>query len=268
MYLLNEEVGKEKKKEKQMTIKAEKGNWDVDFPTEEKSTSADGQERRKAKYMQFKEARPYTVRLVGNHVKFLRHWSPFENKDRVITNASYKDDDPAWKAGFFPRKTFAIHVIDRSDGELKILEKGNQIFKEFARYKAINDINPAGKDGPDFVISVEIPHGDKRQTKYAVTAKAKPAPFTPEELEMIKANVYPLTDIYQSIPLQRIQELWDALPAESKIPPKRDKDEGTDTKGSATSVSQEVPSEKEEQPSTDDDLFADDAVGENSSDLF
>jgi len=250
-----------------MVNKAEKGNWDEDFPTEEESKST---ERRKAKFMQFKGAGKYTVRLVGNHVKFLRHWSPFESKDRVITNASYKGDDPAWQAGFYPRKTFAIHVIDRADGELKILEKGNQIFKEFARYKAINDINPAGKTGPDFVISVEIPNGEKRQTKYAVTAKAQSAPFTPEELEMIKANVYPLPDIYQSLPLQRIQELWDALPAEKKIPPKKEKEEeeDTDTKGSATSVSQEVPSEKGEQPSTDDDLFADDAVGENSSDLF
>lgn len=194
--------------------KADVGSWDTDFPADKEKTNNDYNEKR-LPFMKFEKPGDYTIRLVGNHVKFHRHWAPFKN--RVISHIDYKDEDPAWQAGFYPRETFAIHIIDRQDGELKILEKGRSLFKQFARYKIVNDVNPAGKEGPDWVITVEWPNGNKRQAKYSATAKAKPSPFTEEEIEMIKENKVPLKDIYQTTPLEKIQELWDEIPEEAKV---------------------------------------------------
>ena len=232
-------------------MQAEQGNWD-DLSEDKKSNS-----KGRTGFMKFDKPGDYTVRLVGNHVKFHRHWSPFT--ERVITHYEYKENDPAWQAGFYPRTTFAIHVIDRADGELKILEKGSSLFKQFARYKVVNEINPAGKDGPDWVISVEHPGGNKRQAKYTATFKAKPAPFTEEEIAMIKEKKAPLKDIYATTPLEHIKELWDALPEEAKIAPERNNDNGTSAPAPASTqkpieeAMPEAPAEK-----GDDDLFGED----------
>ena len=231
------------------------GDWDNDFPSDEENKSNENQSNNRIPFMKFDKPKDYTVRLVGNHVKFYRHWQPFT--DRVITHPDYKSEDPAWQAKFYPRETFAIHVIDREDGQLKILEKGRSLFKQFARYKLVNEVNPAGKDGPDWVITVEWPNGNKRQAKYNATPKAKPAPWTEEEIKMIKAKKAPLKDIYATTPLEKIQELWNNLPDEAKIPPKKDKEEDDKPKDETPTkkVVDETPPDIDDE---DDDLFGDD----------
>ena len=259
-----------------MTESAEKGNWDDDFKSskDNNSNGGNGTERRKAQFMMFKESGNYEVRFVGAYVRFLRHWMPFDKKDRIITHKDYKGKDPAWNAGFYPRKTFAIHVIDRKDQKLKILEKGSQIFEALYRFKTANNINPAGKDAPDFVITVEIPKNDPRATKYSVTAKAAMSPLTDKELEMIKTEFYPLGDIYRTTPLEKIKELWDKLPEDKKIPPKKDNDKqdknASETKSASAKKEKPAPTESVADTSADDsDPFAEGAAEEgDSTELF
>jgi hypothetical protein len=251
-----------------MSVEADKGNWDDDFrPREEKAAQTD---QKKTEWMRFDGPGQYRVRLCGNYVKFYRWWSPFTT--RIITHLSWKDQDPAWKAGFWPRKTFAIHVIDRSDtddahptGKLKILEKGNSIFSAFADYRKVNDINPAGKDGPDFVIEVTWPDGNKRQAKYKVTAVAKPSPWSADEVAMIKEEHVPLKEIYKTTPLETIIEEWEELPDSAKTPPQRDGESNDpsvaqETRTASAPVIEEsmhaAPANAEEE----DDLFGDDST--------
>jgi len=241
---------------------AQSGNWDEDFAPK---TAGGGSQSgdTKNKYMSLSEAGNYRVRLVGNHVKFYRHWSPV----KAITHYDYKSKDPAWQAGFYPSKRFAINVIDRSDGQLKILEKGAQVFQAFSEYKSLFDKNPAGKDGPDFNIKVEIPGGDKRSTKYTVT-HLDSAPFTEAEKAMIRENIFDLPKIYKSTPLDKIQEQWDALPDEDKIAPVREGDKKTAPKKEAQT---KLPTKEvmEDAPANDDDLFAETGdKAEESSELF
>jgi len=241
---------------------ANEGSWDTDFPPEtegqdgDKSKGSNGKAR--LPYMKFDKPGEYTVRLIGKHVKFLRHWKPFT--ERVITDEAYKNEDPAWLAKFYPRVTFAIHVIDRADGQLKILEKGRSLFKCFAREKAVNEIDPAGREGSDFVITVAWPNGNKLQATYAANAKKKASPFTDEEIANFKAKKAPLKDMYASTSLEKIKQLWDALPDSEKIAPKKeskaDKDEKTEEVPAAKIEESmpEAPAEKSE----DKDLFGDD----------
>lgn len=232
------------------------GDWDNDFPADEKK---ENQEHKSVTFMKFDKPGDYTIRLVGAHVKFRRHWKPFS--ERIITHDSYKDEDPAWQAGFYPRETFAIHIIDRADGKLKILEKGRSLFKQFARYKIVNEMNPADKVGPDWVVTVEWPNGNKRQATYTAIAKSKTNELTKEEIEMFKRDKVALDKLYASTPLEKIQELWDALPDEAKVPPKKEDNENAGPSSPEKSKEKESPVIKEEivaDNDNDDDLFGDD----------
>lgn len=234
---------------------AEVGSWENDFPANGGNNTGD---RKKIDWMKFPKPGDYPVRLIGKYVKFLRHWEPFT--DRVVTHPDYKDEDPAWKAGFYPRKTFAVHVIDRSDGTLKILEKGASIFKNFSRFKTVNDVDPGGKDAPNFVITVEWPGGNKNAAKYTVMAQNKASPLTDAEKEMVRDNKAPLTKIYAATPLEKIKELWASVPDKNKVPKKRDDKEKGDSRSSApeTHVDEPAPEEKmDTAPAEDEDLFGD-----------
>jgi len=246
------------------TQQANTGDWDSDFPTdEEKKERKESKNFKKTEWMKFPKPGSYTIRLAGKFVKYLRYGDvPFGRGVRVITHPSYKGEDPAWEAEFYPRESFAIHIIDRADGKVKILDKGNSIFKAFAKYKKVNDVNPAGKDGPDFVIDVEWPSGDKMQAKYSVTPKAKPAPFTAEEIELIKSNLAPLHEIYKSMELVKIKELWSALPDEAKKPKQREDKEGVKAPAAKVEVKTTpapvIEEKMEAAPAENDDLFGND----------
>jgi hypothetical protein len=248
-----------------MTEKAEgkyeanKGDWDADFSKEKKPHNEN-----KMTWMKFSEPRSYRVRLVGPFVKFLRHNTPpFALKDRVITHESYKGEDPAWKAGFYPRTCYAIHVFDRDDKKLKILEKGTSVFKVFASYKKANDMNPSGKEAPDFQIDVEWPNGNKRQAKYTVFPLQKITPITPEEKDIWESQKAPLREIYKSTPLEKIVDLWDALPPSERIPKKRDDDSPTQSQNDVAEKEEiKEPIQAIEEVADSDDIFGDSDDGE------
>lgn len=243
-------------------LEARKGDWVNDFPSDEERAAKS--DRKKTEWMKFPKPGTYRVRLVGPYVSFLRHNKPFDGV-RVITHPSYKEQDPVWQAGFYPRETYAIHVIDRADGKLKILEKGTSIFKAFSTYKKVNEINPAGKEAPDFSIEVAWPDGNKFQAKYTVTALAKIQPLTTEEAALWTANKAPLPEIYKATSLEKIKELWAALPAEKKVAPKReDFAQKASASAPAPRPSPKIEESMPEAPAEKDDLFGDSKEGEEA----
>lgn len=249
--------------------KAERGNWDTDF--EEGSGSSENQG--KAKYMDLSKAGQYRVRLAGPHVRFRKHFKPF--RATVKDSLEAKASDPAWKAGFYPSRRFAINVIDKTGlgegetGELKILEKGPQVFQNFASYKATFGKDPAGKEGPDFIITVKIPNPSNPLSTEYIVQHADTAPFTEAEKAMIKDNngLWPLSEIYKATPVEKLQEMWDELPDEKKVAPKRDykeKSGSSNSSGSSDDATEgEVVTETVEESS--DELFGDE---DNSAELF
>lgn len=259
------------------------GNWDEDFKEDEnKNSSAYNKsgDKQKIAYMDMKKPGIYKMRLVGAHVKFRKHFKPY----MANVQDSDKEIDPAWKAGFYPPLKWAINVIDRADGVLKILEKGATVFKHFANYKALFGVDPAGKDGPDFAITVTIPKGvngkpNKLKTEYAVTHLEK-APFTKADMkvicksdekgELLKdengkpiSNLWKLKEIYKSTSAEKMKKMWDELPASAKIAPKSDfknkdavaDDEPTAANDAEPDTSAPVEENMEGAPADSEDLF-------------
>jgi len=268
-------------------LEAAKGDWGADFNVDNIGGGSNNSKFPKADFMDFKKAGNYKIRLLGSFVKFRRHWKPY----KAITHDSLRDVDPAWKAGFYPKRRFAINVIDRSDGKLKIMEQGPIVFKAFSDYKeANNGIDPAGKDGPDFTITVRIPMKDGKpdimHKQYGVVA-GNQAPLTNEEKKMlckvdesgniIKAedgkpisNLWDLKRIFKPDTAEKMAEMWGDLSEAAKKPPKRkEADEGSNTEESTSTVKLEDPTSNKT-----GDVFANDnkesskEVGTDSSDLF
>lgn len=254
-------------------VLAEKGSWD-DFAEEDNGAAQNGV---KTLYMDTSKPGKYTIRPIGPHIKCRKIFKPY----RATLSDADKDTDPAWKAGFYPQKRYAINVIDRADGKLKILEKGAQVFKQLANYKAVFGKNPSdAKEGVDFLITVTIPRlpngqPNKLKTEYAVM-HIKETPLTKEEIEMVKAQkLWPLTEIYKSTSLEKRMEMWNALPETAKIAPKRTegKDDDTSAETSAKAEVGSVPSpapvsvveeKMSDAPAASDDLFEDNVPSDKS----
>jgi len=250
-----------------MSQKAEKGNWDEDFKEDgNPSKGGEGQPSsgRKAVYMDLSKPGNYRVRLVGPHIKCRKHFKPY----KATVQDTDKELDPAWKAGWFPSRRFAVNVIDKTGlkagetGVLKILEKGPQVFKVFANYKAVWGVDPAGKEGPDFNIKVEIPKkDDKMSTEYTVMNLEK-APLSETEIKMIKEQtLFPLTEIYKSTSPDKLKEMWDALPDAAKVPPKK-----TSAKSGEKSEENKTVSKPKEEPITEN--MADSPADSGDEELF
>ncbi|GAF91109.1 unnamed protein product, partial [marine sediment metagenome] len=226
-------------------------------------------------FMKFPESKTYTIRLIGKHVRYFKHWQPLN----AITHVDYKKEDPAWQAGFYPNKRFAIHVIDREDGQLKILDKGNQIFKKFAEFRMLNDINPAQRKAPDFNIIVTIPKKDGkpniRKTEYSVAATRDDSPLTDEEIAMYKEKRVNLQEKYRAYSLDKIKQMWDELPDGEKISPKKNVSDSSQKKEETPAEPTEPKKEEviketmTEAPAESDDIFEEKvAEGTDSSDLW
>jgi len=270
--------------------KAAKGDWDEDFKDkEEQGQSGDSSqgESRKLNYASMKEPGKYIFRLVGDHVKCRKSFLPYKAK----IQEEDLDTNPASVNGWYVPKRYAANVINKTgcaEGEVgrhEILEKGPSVFKNFANYKSVFGVDPAGKKGPDFCIEVKIPKGpdgkpNKLKTEYIVT-HIKEAPFTEAEIAMIKdgGGLYDLSGIYRSTPPEKLQEMWDALSPEQQKAPENPFDKKKSDKSSESKVEASTPDTIEESASPDapadsgDDLFGDEKsdksqAGEESGDLF
>lgn len=252
-------------------LDAQYGDWMADFTKKEGESKGNGGNRGKIEWIKFDKPGKYKVRLVGKYVKYLKHYKPFGVGARIITHPSYKKDDPAWQAGFYPGDAFVIHVIDRADGKLKLLDKGRKLFECFFDYGTANNIDPAGKDAPNFEIKVEWPNGNKKRAKYSAVPSGGPAPLTAEEKEIVRANHVELGQIYRASSLEKIKEAWEAVPEQYRVP-KREDDEGNEipakTPAKAKATPTTPPAIEENMsaaPAEEDDLFGDDKKGDATS---
>lgn len=280
-------------------LNATKGDWS-DLSEENKKTNSSS-DFPKAEFINTKNEGTRRVRLVGNFVKFRRHWKPY-NKG-VRTHENLRDVDPAWQAGFYPSRRFAINVIDRDDGKLKILEAGPKVFEGFSVYKKATGIDPAGPQAPDFAITIEIPKKsdgslDLINKKYGVVALPEKSPFTDEEKKLIcktdengeiirndngkpVSNLWPLSLIFKPMSVEGMNELWNAIPEDKKQPPKKKEQNQNNVQSSSqndqTKEKKQSENEEVKDPIVDsdsdnsDDLFDDssnDTSQEESTDLF
>jgi len=272
--LYNIVVVKTKQGDEEMTEerngKASVGNWD-DLAKKPASNSSGGNSNKKLPYMKFDQEKVYRIRLVGKYVTALKYFKPFP----AITHPDYKGKDPAWVAGWYPPTKYIIHILDREDGnQLKILEKSYNMFKHFSNFKETEKIDPSGLDAPDFNITVKFPRlpdgkPNKNKPDYIVSAARENSPLTEAEKQIYKEQHLDLSEKYRAYSLEKLQEMWDALPASEKIPPKREAKPGA--KSQKPVVKEPEESVPEETVATQEESLAEavtPAKEGDSTDLF
>jgi hypothetical protein len=107
-----------------------------------------------------------------------------------------------------PRLKYAVNVIDRTDGKIKIWQFSRTLKEDIMKFAEIN----GDPNGYDIVISRK---GLKRDdTEYRITPTMKVEPLTKEESEL---KLFSLPTIFKATPVEKINEFL-----AGRIPVKRD----------------------------------------------
>jgi hypothetical protein len=172
--------------------------------------------------------KPYVVRLVSSPEPFRQHWQAFKPlQARPVISPVFeiadKDKDAAWNlGGWVPTKKYAILVIDREDGRLKIMQGGEQIFGEIKKYidtqkKRERDPNPIGPNAPDWVITVGVKDG---QTHYDCSPDmGGPKPLTPEETKLVSGFNADWRGFFKKTSPEELLAMWEKLPEDKRLNP-------------------------------------------------
>lgn len=160
----------------------------------------------KTKFLRFESNKMYTVRPVGRAFEFFKFFIKSTNRSVVVES---EDVDAAaallaeeFGQEFKPQHRYAINVIDREDNQIKIMEGGQQIFKQFALWAKGNQTHPGGMGGGDWLIQVD---GDGLNRKYS-TQCIRPSPLSEEEMDRVKnsGEVYDLESFYSGVALNEV----------------------------------------------------------------
>ena len=153
-------------------------------------------------FLRLQSGNTYKIRLLGSPVKFYKYVIQHDGSWR-----SAICEDPSTciirqEHGEDPRERYAVNVIDRTDGEIKIMEGPLTVFKTFRTFFEGTGSAPGGAQGGDFEIVVT---GSGLGTRYKVTFSKK-TPFTDEEKTYIKEKgLYELERIFKSTPPDEIE---------------------------------------------------------------
>lgn len=141
-----------------------------------------------------------TMRLVSLPYAVEIHWEETNDgaRKRVVCSGA---NCPICAAGHAPQKKIQILAIDRKDGEVKILEQGNSVFRQIKGYAMDEDYGPVDKY--DIKIRRE---GSGKETRYTVLASPKKTSLTPEEQDKVD-NFKPLSEINKPKTLEELKEM-------------------------------------------------------------
>lgn len=133
----------------------------------------------------------YTIRPVGKPCTFHAYYVANPDDPKKFARAFTEDPDNCiirQKYNIEPKTRYAVNVIDRSDGKLKVMEAPSSVFEKIKAWAKAAGQDPGSKNGADFQIVVKIPaNGDKRRTEYLTTPIIQ-TPFKDEEKEMLKTK--------------------------------------------------------------------------------
>jgi hypothetical protein len=104
------------------------------------------------------------------------------------------------------KQRFAVNVIDRADGLVKVLEGPISILKQIGTWATETNVDPGSNAGGEFAVRVECPGNDKKKTRYLVQF-INYTPFSDAEKKTIKDTIYNLAEVFKPAPQDKI-ESW------------------------------------------------------------
>jgi hypothetical protein len=158
------------------------------------------------------------LRFVGEPVEFHKY---FVNGKSAVT-ADPNTCPIKIKYGIEPQTRYAINVIDRKDGQLKVLECSITVLKAASKWGAANKRDVGGDSSIDFAIEAV---GTGKNRRYTSTT-TRESVLTAEEKEMIlktggTPTGYDLSKLYKATPENEIEArlFGGATPSKNNVQP-------------------------------------------------
>lgn len=134
-----------------------------------------------ANFMKLKQG-DNVIRVVGNPSKIDSHWeTTLDGATRKVVCIGA--GCPICRKGGKPQRRYQLKVIDRSDGQVKILDVGATVISQIQEYA--RDPEYGDPNNYDFKIAKT---GQSLETKYTVKASRTNKPLTDEEKALIEAS--------------------------------------------------------------------------------
>lgn len=186
----------------------------VDMLTLGDSRPAGGNNNGSVPFMKFESDKSYMVRPLGEAVRFYKFFIG-KGKPSIIVGSQDKEAAAkllSEKSGEEkkPSERYAMFVIDRADGRIKVMEAGYQVFEKFSIWAKAAQISPGSSAGGDWQIKVTGEGvGGANPRKY-IPVFISNKPFSEDEKTMIKKmkaeKKLQLSDIFKETPLNEILE--------------------------------------------------------------
>lgn len=186
--------------------------------------------------------RKIRIRLASMPIHYGMHWQTFkplldEAKKKDPSNAilarkqnnpvktpyyswNEQEFDAAWKeGGWKPMARHASFAFDREDPHhLKILDGSGDIFNPIGEWARENNVDPAGPDGTDWVITVDVNMAGKMEIISVLPGVS--TPYTEEEKKLMENNKLNINKILKISDWKTIRKMWLDLPDDKKMNPK------------------------------------------------
>ena len=152
-------------------------------------------------FLRLQSGNTYVVRPLGSPVIFHKYLVQHDGEWRSAICEDPENCPVRQKHNTEPRERYAVNVIDRADGEIKVMEGPVTVFKVFRTYFEGTANRPGGAQGADFKIVIT---GSGLKTRYD-TQCVKRTPFTDEEKKKLQAEgLYKLDRIYKATSSEEI----------------------------------------------------------------
>ena len=162
-------------------------------------------------FLRLKAGNEYDVRLVAKPIRFYRYYVNGKNGERGHSAITNGGDECVIRNTYNlnPSERYAINVIDRSSGNLMVMEMPVTLYKDVSNWASARKKDPGKNEGVDFHIRVERQNpNDPRTTRYHLTP-LDPTPFTDDEKKIIGekgCNLHNLMELFRATPQDEIEE--------------------------------------------------------------
>jgi len=151
---------------------------------------------------------------------------PGDNKVRIVSEAEMKltHYDPEEKRSFTvdsmedlfneqkPKKKYLMYVIDRADGDIKLLEVGVSVVKQIKEFAKSEDYS--FEVLPEYDITIKKT-GQKMETRYSVMPARENTELTEEEQAKI-ADLTPIDEVCERLSKPKEEEPDVEVPGDDK----------------------------------------------------
>ncbi len=157
------------------------------------------------KYLRPVLGKQYQLRPLGDLFSFKKYFFEYGGKWRSAICGNEQTCPVANKHNARPALKYAINVIDRTDGELKVFQSTPLTFVALQQfYKNYNKF-PGKTHGAQFLLQTQ---GKQKISKYKLSLIG-PHTLSTKDMQMIKnrGGIYPIQDLYKPTDPEKIQEI-------------------------------------------------------------